>query len=60
MLENFGIDIDIIEIKRFQEKPFEKNMYFYKKIFTEFEIKYCLNKKNLHRNLPQNLQLKKQ
>jgi len=46
MLENFGIGIDIIEIKRFQEKPFEKNMYFYKKIFTESEIKYCLNKKN--------------
>ena len=46
MLKNFGIGIDIVEIKRFQEKPFKKNMYFYKKIFTESEIKYCLNKKN--------------
>ena len=46
MLENFGIGIDIVEIKRFQEKPFEKNIEFYKKIFTESEIKYCLNKKN--------------
>ena len=46
MLENFGIGIDIVEIKRFQEKPFEKNINFYKKIFTESEIKYCLNKKN--------------
>jgi holo-[acyl-carrier protein] synthase len=46
MLKNFGIGIDIIEIKRFQEKPFEKNINFYKKIFTKSEIKYCLNNKN--------------
>jgi|TARA_B110000495_G_scaffold163069_1_gene148184 holo-[acyl-carrier protein] synthase len=46
MLKNFGIGIDIVEIKRFQEKPFEKNVNFYKKIFTDSEIKYCLTKKN--------------
>ncbi len=46
MLENCGIGIDIVEIKRFQEKPFEKNVQFYKKIFSELEINYCLSKKN--------------
>ena len=46
MLENIGIGVDIVEINRFQEKPFEKNENFYKKIFSESEIKYCLQKKN--------------
>ena len=45
MLENIGIGVDIVEINRFQEKPFEKNENFYKKIFSESEIKYCLQKK---------------
>ena len=46
MLESIGIGIDIIEINRFQKKPFEKNQTFYKKIFNEIEINYCLKKKN--------------
>ena len=46
MLENCGIGIDIVEIKRFQVKPVEKNVQFYKKIFSELEINYCLSKKN--------------
>ena len=46
MLEKIGIGIDIIDIQRFQEKPYEKNLKFYKKIFTESEINYCLQKKN--------------
>lgn len=46
MLEKIGIGIDIIDIKRFQEKPFENNQNFYKKIFNESEINYCLKKKN--------------
>lgn len=46
MLEKIGIGIDIIEINRFQEKPFEANENFYKKIFHDSEIKYCLNHKN--------------
>jgi len=46
MLEKIGIGIDIINIKRFQEKPFEENQKFYKKIFNESEINYCLKKKN--------------
>ena len=46
MLEKIGIGIDIIEINRFKEKPFETNENFYKKIFHDSEIKYCLNHKN--------------
>lgn len=46
MLEKIGIGIDIIEINRFKEKPFETNSNFYKKIFHDSEIKYCLNHKN--------------
>ena len=46
MLEKIGIGIDIIEINRFTEKPFEGNENFYKNIFQDSEIKYCLNYKN--------------
>lgn len=46
MLENIGIGTDIVEINRFQEKPFEKNKRFYEKIFSESEIKYCLEREN--------------
>ncbi|MGY5148941.1 MAG: holo-ACP synthase [Candidatus Nitrosopumilus sp. bin_68KS] len=46
MLEGIGIGIDIIDIKRFQEKPFDKNQKFYQKIFNVSEINYCLKKKN--------------
>lgn len=46
MLEKIGIGIDIVNINRFKKKPFEKNKNFYKKIFHDAEIQYCLNKKN--------------
>lgn len=46
MLEKIGIGIDIVEINRFNEKPFTENQIFYKKIFHNSEIKYCLNRKN--------------
>ena len=46
MLEKLGIGIDIVEINRFSEKPYIKNENFYKKIFHDSEIKYCLNNKN--------------
>ncbi len=46
MLERLGIGIDIVEIKRFSNKPYEKNLNFYKKIFHKTEIAYCLNRKN--------------
>ena len=46
MLEKIGIGIDIIDISRFKNKPFEQNDFFYKKIFNDSEIKYCLNYQN--------------
>lgn len=46
MLEKFGIGIDIVDVNRFKEKPFESNKNFYKKIFHDLEIQYCLNNKD--------------
>lgn len=46
MLDKLGIGIDIIEIKRFSNKPYQSNINFYKKIFHESEITYCLAQKN--------------
>lgn len=46
MLEKFGIGIDIVDVNRFREKSFEKNEKFYKKIFHDSEIKYCLTRAN--------------
>lgn len=41
-LQNFGMGIDIVDIERFKKLPFLKNKDFYKKIFSDSEIKYCL------------------
>ena len=46
MLDTFGIGIDIIKISRFKNKPYLSNKDFYKKIFSDSEIKYCLKYKN--------------
>jgi len=40
------IGIDIEETSRFSQKKYSSNIKFYNKIFTENEIKYCLNKSN--------------
>lgn len=45
-----GLGIDIEEIDRFRKLSFSKNKKFYKKIFTEKEIKYCLNKGNAYQH----------
>jgi|TARA_B100001750_G_C15042871_1_gene367539 holo-[acyl-carrier protein] synthase len=45
-LENFGIGIDIVKIDRFSKKNYKKNKNFYKKIFTNSEIDYCLKFKD--------------
>ena len=47
-LENFGIGIDIVEIKRFRKKNYKKNKNFYKKIFSKSEIDYCLKFKDTY------------
>jgi holo-[acyl-carrier protein] synthase len=46
MLDKFGIGVDIVKISRFKDKPFLSNKNFYKKFFSDSEIKYCLKYKN--------------
>ena len=46
MLEKIGIGIDIVEIERFSNKPYEINKSFYQKIFHDSEITCCLERKN--------------
>ena len=46
MLDKFGIGIDIVKVTRFKNKPYLLNKNFYKKIFMDSEIKYCLKYKN--------------
>ena len=46
MMEIFNIGIDIVNIERFKKKEYAKNKKFYQKIFTNSEIKYCLEFKN--------------
>jgi len=44
MKELFGrkqIGIDIVDVERFRRKKIGENESFYKKIFTDLEIKYC-------------------
>ena len=46
MMEIFNIGIDIVNIERFKKKEYAKNKKFYQKIFTNSEIRYCLEFKN--------------
>ena len=46
MIENLGVGIDICEIDRFRKIPYLKNKSFYKKNFSEEEIKFCLKFKD--------------
>ena len=48
MIENFGLGIDISNIEKFRNKPFNENESFYRKIFSEEEIQYCLKFKNYY------------
>jgi holo-[acyl-carrier protein] synthase len=45
MFDKLGVGIDIVEINRFKKKPFNANERFYKKIFHDSEIEYCLHHK---------------
>jgi holo-[acyl-carrier protein] synthase len=40
----FNIGIDIEEVERFSNMPYEQKKSFYEKIFSCDEIKYCLSK----------------
>jgi len=42
MTEKIGVGVDIINVSRFRNMPFEKKSSFYKKIFHANEINYCL------------------
>lgn len=46
MIENFGIGIDLVYIKKFEKISFSIKPSFYKKIFLASEIEYCLKFKN--------------
>jgi holo-[acyl-carrier protein] synthase len=48
-MKNSGVGIDVVDIERFKKMPYKTNKRFYKKIFSESEIKYCLD----HKNSPQ-------
>ena len=50
MLEKIDVGIDVVEIKKFKEKIYESNISFYKKIFNQNEIKYCLKFKDSYRH----------
>ena len=41
LFENKQIGIDIVDVERFRKKNFKENESFYKKIFTDVEIRYC-------------------
>ena len=38
MIEKIGVGVDIINVSRFRNMPFEKKSSFYKKIFHDNEI----------------------
>lgn len=46
MIEKFGIGIDISDVEEFRKILFSKKPNFYKKIFLDSEIKYCLSYKD--------------
>jgi len=46
MIEKFGIGIDIADITKFECISFSEKSEFYKKIFLQSEIDYCLKFKN--------------
>lgn len=46
MIENIGIGIDIVDIKKFKNISFQSHKSLYKKIFFISEINYCLNFNN--------------
>ena len=46
MIKGMNVGIDIINVERFEKKNFIENKVFYKKIFNDSEIKYCIKYKN--------------
>ena len=46
----FGIGTDIVDINRFKNRPLKNNSGFYKKIFSDSEIKYCQKFRSPHQH----------
>ena len=41
-IENLNVGIDVIEVKRFRNKPLnDRNAGFYHSVFTKSELMYC-------------------
>ena len=47
---NILVGVDIEEIERFRKLNFDNNREFYKRVFTNSEIKYCLKKTKPHQH----------
>ena len=59
MIEKIGVGVDIINVSRFRNMPFEKKSSFYKKIFHDNEINYCLKFKDPYTHFARKFALKK-
>jgi len=46
MIEKLGAGIDIVYVNQFKKIPYAKKPGFYKKIFLDSEIKYCIKYRN--------------
>ena len=46
MIESISVGIDIVDINRFRKLDYKKNSRFFDRIFSQSEIKYCLEFKN--------------
>jgi holo-[acyl-carrier protein] synthase len=46
MIENLGIGIDIVDVNRFRNMPYDEKYSFYNNIFNQNEINYCLKFKD--------------
>lgn len=49
-LSNIGIGIDIVKVNRFKKLPYESHKRFYKKMFSESEVDYCLRFKEPYKH----------
>jgi len=53
-----GVGIDLVEINRFKDLPYEKNKSFFEKNFSKNEIEYCLKFSDSYRHFAGKFALK--
>jgi len=51
LIPKINIGTDIVEVKRFQDNPIEKNISFYKSIFSDSELEHCKKFSNPYSHL---------